>query len=207
MLIIGSTELTFTSDAGSFHCPHCDLAREYRLRYRREFLTIYFIPLIPLRKLGEFAECSTCRQTFEPDVVKMSPEEIRVSKRRSTLEMIRRVLVVIVAADTQVTDEELEAVRQFSEQVDLPEVTREQILHEAEAVHNADLDPVQYIRHVAGQLSEEDKDLLVLHAFLAATAAGQLSDARQEVLKELPDAVGVPEWRFRAIIAEASESS
>ena len=65
MIIIGSMELKFTKSTGTFCCPQCEQERTYRLRTRREFLTVYFIPLIPLQSLGEFLECTTCRGTFD----------------------------------------------------------------------------------------------------------------------------------------------
>ncbi len=205
MLIIGSTQLTFTKGTGTFHCPHCDQGRSYRHRHKREFLTVYFIPLIPLQSVGQFVECSTCRQTFEPQVAELTAEEVRSSQRHAINEMIRRALVVIVAADDQVTDNELAAVRDFAQQSDLPDVTSEQILHEAEAIQQSNMDLLQYIHHVAEELSDEDKDRLVLHGFLAATADGQLSAERQTLLTDLPDAIGVPEWRFREVISSAAE--
>ncbi len=205
MIIIGSTQLTFTKSSGSFHCPNCDQLREYRHRTKREFLTIYFIPLIPLQSVGEFVECSTCRGTFEPDVARMTAEQIRASHRYAALEMIRCALVIIVAADDDVSDEELAAVRDFARQHELPDVTIAQILREAAAVQQSNMDLLQYISHVAQQLSEEDKELLVHHAFLAATAAGELSEPRGELLKDLPEAIGIHETRFREIVAAAIE--
>ena len=114
-------------------------------------------------------------------------------------------LVVIVASDNEVSDEELEAVREFAVQHEQPEVTRDQILREAAAVRRAQFDPLAYTRGVAVQLSPEDKELLVYHAFLAATAAGGLSETAQDLLAQLPDAIGIPEMRFREIVLRAVE--
>lgn len=206
MLIIGSTQLTFTKGTGTFHCPNCNHSNSYRWRHKREFLTVYFVPLIPLQKVGEFVECAACRQTFDTKVAEMSADEIRAMHRQATVELIRRGLVVIVAADNQVTEDELQAVRDFAQAHRLPEVSREQILREAAAVRQSEMNVLEYISHVAEQLSDEDKDLLVQHAFLAATAGGDLSGSRQEILKNLPAAIGVPEWRFRNVIEQAADT-
>lgn len=205
MIIIGSIELKFTKGTGTFACPTCEQERTYRHRTRREFLTLYFIPLIPLQSLGEFLECTTCRGSFPVELSEMTVEQLRLRKRQQAAELIRRVLVVIVASDNEVSDEELEAVREFAVQHEQPEVTRDQILREAAAVRRAQFDPLAYTRGVAVQLSPEDKELLVYHAFLAATAAGGLSETRQDLLAQLPDAVGIPEMRFREIVLRAVE--
>ena len=203
MIIIGSTQLTFTTDTGDFQCPNCDESTSYRRRKKREFLTVYFIPLIPLQTVGDYVECDACGAQLEPEVLEMSADGFRASRRRGIFEVIRRALVVIVAADDRVTTEELDAVRDFALQHELPDICREQVLEEAASARLSGVDELQYIALVAGQLSDEDKELLVVHAFFAATAGGELSDARQHLLANLPDAIGVPEDRFRALIAAA----
>ena len=206
MIIIGTTELKFTKATGSFHCPACQQDRVFRHRVRRQFLTLYFIPLIPLGSLGEFVECTTCRGAFDVAVSRMTATQQREAKRREAHEWMRRVLVLIVAADDQVTPEELETVREFAERHDQPEVTAEQILREAAVVRQTDLDTMAYIRHAARHLSEEHREELVSCAFLTATAGGELSPARESLLTQLPDAVGVPEPRFRELIARAADA-
>ncbi len=205
MIIIGTTQLTYTKSKGDFHCPNCRQQRSFRQRRKREFLTVYFIPLIPLQLASEFLECGTCRGTFDTDVAHMTADEIRTSQRTAAIEMIRRVLVVIVAADNVVSEEELAAVRDFARQNDQPDISTDQILHEAATVRQSNMDLLQYIRYVSQQLSSEDKELLVRHAFLAATAGGELSPSRQDLLRNLPAAVDIPESRFREIVARAAE--
>lgn len=205
MIIIGSTNLTYTKSNGQFHCPQCNEQRPFRHRRKREFLTVYFIPLIPLQLVNEFLECSSCRGAFDKELADMTAEQIRSSQQREAAEMIRHVLVVIVAADDEVTDEELATVCDFARQNHQPEMTTEQILQEAATVRQFNMDQLQYIAYVAEKLSPEHIEILVRHAFLAATAGGQLSAARQELLKNLPHAVGIPESRFREIIVYAAE--
>ncbi len=206
MLIIGSTQLTYTKNRGSFHCPRCNQEQPFRHRRKREFLTLYFIPVLPLQLVSEFVECGTCRSTFDLQIASMSAGEIRASQRQNALEMIRRVLVVIVAADDQVSENELSAVTHFARQYELPVVSADQIMREAAAVRQAQVDLRHYISYVAQQLTREDRELLIYHGFLAATAGGDLSPARQQLLQQLPAAVGVPEDRFREIIVRAVEA-
>jgi hypothetical protein len=198
-------ELHFTKATGTFGCPHCEQERTYRRRSRRNFLTLYFIPLIPLESRGQFVECTTCRTAFSLEALEITVEQVQEQKRWRADEMIRRVLVVIVAADNDVSDAELDAVCRFAAQTSLPAVTREQVLQEAESIRAANLDPLPYMRGAAIHMGHHDKERLVYHAFLAATAGGQLSASRQELLSQMPDAIGVPEERFREIIVRAAE--
>src|ERR1051326_387841 len=62
VLIIWGIRVFFrTTGQGLFHCPRCGGDRQYRHRSGRRFLTLFFIPVIPLTKAGEHAQCTTCR--------------------------------------------------------------------------------------------------------------------------------------------------
>ena len=205
MIMIGSTQLTYTKEKGQFHCPTCDRTEPYRLRRKREFLTVYFVPLVPLQLVREFVECDTCRESFDPGVQEQTMEEIREVQRQRTAAQIHRLLVMIVAADGMVTADELDVVRDFSRDHGLPDVTRADLLREVTTEAYEDMDWINHVRSVTRNMSEEDKELLVEQAFLAATAGGGLSDTRQSLLAGLPEASGMTEVRFREIISRTAE--
>ena len=65
MLIIWGIRVFFrTTGQGMFHCPRCGGDRHYRYRSGRRFLTLFFIPAIPLTKGGEHVQCTTCRARY-----------------------------------------------------------------------------------------------------------------------------------------------
>jgi tellurite resistance protein len=207
MIIIGTIELSFTLRDGTFFCPNCRQQRPYKQKKKRQFLTVYFIPLIPLQAVGEFIQCQQCRQQFEPAAASLTEEDYQAARRRAALESIRRVLVLFLATEDTVTDREMLAVEDFLEQSRLQEVTLEQMHAETAWVRHAGMDSLEFIRQVAAILTPEDKELLVRHAFLVATADGQLSPPRQTLLRNLPDVLGIPESRFRELIVLAVERS
>jgi hypothetical protein len=55
---------------GQFHCPNCGGDRNYEHRTARRFFTLFFLPVIPLDKVGEVVQCQTCRVRFDPVVLK-----------------------------------------------------------------------------------------------------------------------------------------
>ena len=70
MLIIWGFRVFFrTVGAGFFHCPRCGGDRQYRRRTGRYFFTLFFIPVIPLKRTGEHVQCTTCRTRFPLDVL------------------------------------------------------------------------------------------------------------------------------------------
>lgn len=65
LIIFGLRVMLFTVGNGQFHCPSCGGDRAYKRRQGRRFFTLFFIPVIPLGKVGgEFVECATCRTRF-----------------------------------------------------------------------------------------------------------------------------------------------
>ena len=65
MLIIWGIRVFFrTTSQGMFHCPRCGGDRQYRRRGGRRFLTLFFIPVVPLTRAGEHVQCTTCRARY-----------------------------------------------------------------------------------------------------------------------------------------------
>jgi hypothetical protein len=69
LIIFGLTVIFRTIGQGVFHCPQCGGDRQYRLRSGRRFFTVFFLPLIPLTKVGEHVQCMTCRTRFPTQVL------------------------------------------------------------------------------------------------------------------------------------------
>ena len=65
MLIIWGLRVFYrTIGQGMFHCRRCGGDRHYRLRSGRRFFTLFFIPIIPLNKVGEHVQCLTCKTRY-----------------------------------------------------------------------------------------------------------------------------------------------
>ena len=71
LLIFGLSVFFRTVGQGDFHCPNCGGDRHYRQRVARRWFTLFFLPVIPLNRVGEVVECATCRSRFNLDVLRM----------------------------------------------------------------------------------------------------------------------------------------
>jgi hypothetical protein len=72
MLIIWGLCVVYrTLGRGVFFCRRCGGDREFRHRSGRRFMTVFFIPLIPLMKTGEHVQCLTCRTRYVTEVLKL----------------------------------------------------------------------------------------------------------------------------------------
>ena len=74
MLIIWGLRVIYrTLGRGVFFCRRCGGDREYRHRAGRRYITVFFIPLIPLTKTGEHVQCLTCKTRYVTEVLKRPP--------------------------------------------------------------------------------------------------------------------------------------
>src|SRR5262249_55004089 len=64
LLIFGLSVFFRTVGQGDFHCPNCGGDRRYRQRIARRWFTLFFVPIIPLNRVGEVIECVACRSRF-----------------------------------------------------------------------------------------------------------------------------------------------
>ncbi len=58
-----------TAGGGTFHCPVEGAARSYELREGRRWFTLFFIPLVPLKRLGRQVRCQGCGTELDPGVL------------------------------------------------------------------------------------------------------------------------------------------
>src|SRR5690349_11592493 len=94
MIIWGRRGITSTQTAGQFFCPQCQAWSQYEKKMVRNFFTLYFIPIIPLDKVGEYVECAACRGQFRTEVLDFNPRKQAIAlakaiKSVSGLAMLR----------------------------------------------------------------------------------------------------------------------
>ena len=70
MLILFGTKTRFkTLSTGQFYCPQCCARQTYALRLARDYFTLYFIPILPIKTRGEVVTCQTCGANFQKEVL------------------------------------------------------------------------------------------------------------------------------------------
>lgn len=85
-IIFGTKKVAKTVQKGNFDCPRSQTQREYQLKQNRKFFSIFFIPLIPLDKLGDSLECSYCKTAYIPNAFLSETEYQSSTKNIDSLE-------------------------------------------------------------------------------------------------------------------------
>jgi hypothetical protein len=93
MLIIwGLRVMYYTLAQGVFFCRKCGGDRNYRRRTGRRFITVFFIPLVPLNKTGQHVQCMTCKTRYVTEVLRLPT----AAKMQEALPAGMRALVTVV---------------------------------------------------------------------------------------------------------------
>ena len=72
MLIIWGLRVVYHTIAqGVFFCRKCGGDRSYRHRAGRRYITLFFIPVVPLNKTSVHVQCVTCKTRYVTEVLKL----------------------------------------------------------------------------------------------------------------------------------------
>ena len=94
LLIFGLRVYFRTIGQGSFHCQRCGGDRPYRHKSGRRWIHVFFIPVIPLDKAGEYVQCGECGTRYSPEVLALPTmaqmqEALPAGMRAAAITMLR----------------------------------------------------------------------------------------------------------------------
>ena len=187
MLLIGTMNLTRTVGEGMFYCPTCRSHQPYRLRSRRPFLTIYFIPVVPVGGAEPFVQCNTCKASWDTAVLQATQETQKEQELQQFREDALRATVLITTADGTITEEEIEAIMLVADRLLDRPIDRDQLGALCASAQRLRISPLNYIRSVKTGWTKEQSIVVLQAAFLAASAGGELNSAQSETLSQLQD--------------------
>lgn len=206
MLLIGTMNLTRTRSTGDFYCPTCGSLQEYRLRARRPFLTIYFIPVVPIGAAEEFVQCMQCKTNSPLAALEVDEHEFRQSQDASFRLTLFQSAVMVVIADDTISEAEIDTLIDLGNQL-LPDgMDREQLGAICSSTRLNRIPPTNYISTVSRPWSTAQKRTAVQAIFLAATAEGKLEKPQLKLLTWLRDHFGMSEREYEMAIDQAVES-
>jgi hypothetical protein len=176
LLIFGLSVFFRTVDEGIFHCPHCGGDRGYRLRAGRRWFTLFFVPVIPLGRVGEAVECNACRTRFNKAVLRL-PTTVQMSAALP-VGMRAAVSLVLNAGDPEhavVRARAIETVRGYGDDMYDEEALDEDLSFEDDYQAGR-------VAQVSGQLAIEAKEWFLAQTVRIALTGGPLSDEQRAAL-------------------------
>jgi tellurite resistance protein len=185
LLIFGLSVFFRTVGQGDFHCPHCGGDRHYRQRVARRWFTLFFIPVIPLNRVGEVVECGTCRTRFNLDVLRMPTAR----QMAAALPMAMRAAVAAVLAagdphESAARARAVEAVRGYG----LADFDDEKLTDDlAQSPDGSD----EVIAEAGAQLTTEAREWFLAQVVRIALADGAIGAGERQALHTVAGRLGM----------------
>lgn len=202
MLIIWGLRVFFrTTGQGVFHCTRCGGDRQYRLRSGRRFVTVFFIPLIPLNKVDEHVQCTTCHTRFDTDVLKLPTAAQMAAALPAGM---RTAAVLMVRAGGSASPAARQLALQAIQGAGLggygPDIL------DADVAQGAGLDR-QLLAHVGAQLTTEAKEWFFAQVVRIAVADGPLSASEQQAAHAIGQHLGMTPAQTLGVISITEQAA
>ena len=202
MIIFGTRGVTGTKQKGTFHCPQCGTESDFAKKRVRRFFTLYFIPLIPLDKLGEYVECSNCEGTFQLNVLDYDPAEESQKSEALFMVAMKQVMIAILLADGVIDDEEVKALQSTFQELSGVEIAESDLREEIDSLQGSQSDPLELVSSLAGGLNDFGKEKVIRAAYGIAAADGVVSSEESEMMIEIGKALELTPTHYKGILAE-----
>ena len=190
MILIGTMNWSSTRSRGMFHCPNCETKEVYRQKASRPFLTLYFIPILPIGGVNEFVQCANCKSSFDPSILVTRLTHQPANEEKSTLaedefsKDLLQVIALIILEDGQVSEQEIAVARKLYEGITRKGISREQLGRTCSQARLRRLHLPSLLLSIAQRRSHEEKLLIVQAMFGVAGAEGAISPGRLQALTQ-----------------------
>jgi tellurite resistance protein len=202
MLIVWGFKVVFkVIGTGVFACPNCGGDRNYERRRAQKFFTLFWIPLIPLKVIGEVVRCADCKNDFrasvlERPVASQVADLLQNSVRGVMVNVLRRgawnhpgaraaaIQEIALAGTVGYTEANLDADFQV-----VPE----------------DLSPL--LGPLAAQLPQSGREAMIAGAARVAAADGPVQPAERQLIDLVGAALGMTAAHVAGVVAQAAPGS
>ncbi|HLU26284.1 MAG TPA: TerB family tellurite resistance protein [Longimicrobiales bacterium] len=198
-IVFGTGENPIRVQRGEFYCPACQERRTYSRTEVRRSVTVLGWTVLGRRR-GEYVECETCLATYRPEILSYdagpATERVMAEYQRAVL----RVLVLMVVVDGRIREPEIQTVREIYEAVCGVELTRAQVLEEAEALRRTPTTVARYVASVAPYLNDYGKEQVLRAITLVSRSDGEVHEREVGLTRRLAGVLRVGPARLEAIL-------
>jgi len=165
------------------------------------FFTLYFIPLIPLGRIGSYVECGSCAQTYSEEVLRHDP----IAEQRESMVEFRRILVMGMLATAKIEPANIYSLRQVYETISQESLDEHTVHEDFRMARDSGVDPLIFIQAQAGELSVEGKELVLKCMIEITSPEGPVTHDLQSGLSHISNSMGYPSTHFDALMRDASQ--
>jgi hypothetical protein len=202
MLIIwGLRVIHRTLGRGIFFCRRCGGDRQYRHRAGRRYVSVFFVPLLPLAPTGAHVQCLTCKTRYVTEVLKL-PTTVQMQAALVT-GMRAMVAVILRAGDPGSPLARRRAIDAVTGAGDRD--------YDTGALEGDLAEPAgagrPAIAALGGQLQVEAREWSLAEAVRIAMADGPLTGAERAAAEHLAAALGMTQAQAIGVIALTEQNA
>ena len=189
-------------DSGQFFCPKESVDRPYSLRQARRWFTFLFVPVIPLKRLGEFVECESCSSSYEQRVL-TTPTTAQVMDNLANA--MRHAVIAIIKADGTINHELRGAGLAIMQKYADAPYSEQHLDHDLVGLSSEAL-PKQ-LEQVAGSLNDFGKENLLTACVTLASSDGSITASELSEIERAGRALGMSSAHVRGVLIMATDGS
>jgi len=201
IIIWGLRVIYRTLGRGVFFCRRCGGDRDYRHRAGRRYVTIFFIPVIPLMKTGAHVQCLTCKTRYVTEVLRLpTTAALQLSLTAGMRALVTAILRVGDPGSPLARRRAIEAVAGTGER------DYDDAALDADLAEPAETE-VPRIAAFGSQLQVEAREWYLAEAIRIALADGPLTAAERSATGHLAIALGMTQAQAIGVIALTEQNA
>ncbi len=201
MVIWGTRGVKSTKASGDFFCPSCNSEQHYNHKRVRRFFTLYFIPLIPLNELGDYVECTRCKQTYNEKVLNYNPRKEAERLQMAFHAALKSTMIEIMLADGEVDETEVQIIMSTINEFSTQEAAEVELRAEIETAEAQTSIIMRRLRELGPQLNDDGRERIIQAGLRVATADGSFDADEKKLLGEIASALGMTDAHLAGVIA------
>lgn len=197
LLIWGSKVRYAAQENGTFYCPNEGGDRPYARMLATKWFTFFFIPIFKTSDLGEFVQCQTCQNQYDPRVLQNPTSGQLMDNLANSM---RQAIVSIMRADGVINDQEREmAIHVMQKYSDTP-YAAQHLEEDLNSLPATGL--IEQMQSSAGMLSAQGKENMIRSCILIAMADGDFDASEEAEIHTAGAALGMSKAHVSGAIAE-----
>lgn len=198
LLFFGLLTVYRTVGEGTFHCPRCGGDRVYRRRAGRRWLSLFFVPVVPMWRLWHLVECRTCRGRYGVSALRTpTARQMEVALPAGMRAAVGLLLGAADPGDAVARARAVETVRGYGE----PAYDEDALDADLRLRHSF---LEQEIVRAGDQLAIEAKEWFLAQVVRVALADGPLDERERNALHRIADLLGMsPAYALGVIVSTA----
>lgn len=186
-----------TLGEGTFFSPATGQDGPYRLVELRRWFTLFWIPVIPLKRIGTFVECIATKTLYDEKILANPTNADLVTHLTAAA---REVIAAVATADGAVTAQQrrvaLEVVGAYADGYD-----KDTLREDVGRVPTVDLSA--RLAFVADSLNEQGKERLLTGAARVLVADGTPGERGREIVDQVGRELGMSAAHVRGVVDSA----